>query len=198
MKNIFKISLIGLILFGTTISCTDSDLAIDTLYDTVDTSGAILRILEFPDDLVNSSGNPPLNNTMNFLMEVQQGDGSFTPDFKEVRVYLSSFDDQDQVFPTSDASGNPLGELLFRTIPESEFAEISSVNGLPQTSLMILTQEFKDSFPTAVLTIPTFIVIRFELEMSDGRVWNDTNAGTTLSGPYLSSPFTRTVIFLNI
>ena len=198
MKNIFKISLIGLFLFGTTISCKDSDLAIDTLYDTVDTSGSILRILQFPADLVNSSGNPPLTNSMNFLMEVQQGDGSFTPDFKEVRVYLSSFNDQDKVFPTLDTSGNPLGEVLFRTMPQAEFDELSSVNGLPQTSLEILTQEFKDTFPTAVITIPTFIFIRFELEMSDGRVWTNTNSGVTLSGPYLSSPFQRTVIFLNI
>jgi hypothetical protein len=68
MKNIFKISLIGLVLFGTTISCKDSDLPIDTLYETVDTSGSILRILEFPNDIVNSSGNQPLRNSMDFLM----------------------------------------------------------------------------------------------------------------------------------
>jgi hypothetical protein len=110
---------------------------------------------------------------------------------------MSSSNDQDKEFPTLDAAFNPLGEVLFRTIPQAEFAELSSVNGLPQKSLLIPTQEFLDTFPTAVITIPTFIQIRFELEMSDGRVWTNTNAGTTLSGPYLSSPFTRTVIFLN-
>ncbi len=55
-----------------------------------------------------------------------------------------------------------------------------------------------DLFPEAVLSPPTFIVSRFELEMTDGRIWNDENAGTTLSGPYFESPFTYKTIFLPI
>ena len=197
MKNIFKISLIGLIIFGATVSCEESDVAIDTLYEEVDTSGSILRILDFPEDVVNLSGNPPLTNNIEFIMEVQEGAGTPTPDFKEVRIYLSSFKDQDGEFPNLDVDGNELGEILYRTISAAGFEETSEVNGFPQTTFAYTTPEFIEAFPTGDFGAANFIVTRFELEMNDGRVWSQFNAGTTLTGPYLSSPFTKTTIFLN-
>ena len=53
MKNIYKIFLVGLIAAGSTISCTDSELAIDSLYEGVDKSGAFIRTIESPFQLVN-------------------------------------------------------------------------------------------------------------------------------------------------
>jgi len=184
-----------MVTFGIT-SCEDSDLQIDQLYENVDTSGAILRILEYPADLVNLTGGPVLN-TIDFLFEVQEYDGSFTPDFKEVRVYMSAFDDQDLVFPSVDVDGNVIGEFLFKTIPSSEFDELSTVNGLPQSNYNTTTRSLLDeTFATAVFGKANPIIVnRFELEMSDGRVWTDSNAGATLSGPYFESPFLVRTIF---
>ena len=86
MKNIFKSILVTIIIIGGFSSCSDSDLAIDNLYDEVNTTGSVLRILEKPLDLLNNDGEE--KSCLCFLVEVQQGDGSFTPDFKEVRVKI--------------------------------------------------------------------------------------------------------------
>ena len=197
MKNIFKTFLIVLVAFGIT-SCEESDLQIDQLYDNVDSSGAVLRILEFPADLVNLSGGA-VPNFVEFTFEVQEGDGSFSPNFKEVRYYMSLFKDQDLINPVLDAEGNVLGEILIQTISAAEFDVLSDINGLPQHTVNIPTQDVIDVlFPTGIITPPTFIVSRFELEMTDGRVWTDENAGATLSGPYFESPFFYKTIFLPI
>jgi hypothetical protein len=197
MKNIFKTFLILLVAFGIT-SCEDSDLQIDQLYDNVDTSGAVLRILEFPADLVNLSGGA-VPNFVELTFEVQEGDGSFTPNFTEVRYYMSLYKDQDLIEPVTDEDGNILGEVLVQTISAAEFDVLSDVNGLPQHTANVTTQSIVDDiFPTAVVSPPTFIVSRFELEMTDGRVWTDENAGATLSGPYFDSPFLIRTIFLPI
>ncbi len=199
MKNIFKTLLIILVAFGIT-SCEDSDLQIDQLYDNVDTSGSVLRIIDYPADLVNLTGGEIVPNTIDFLFEVQQGDGSMTPDFKEVRIYLTPYDDQDLVFLTVDVDGNEIGESLYKTIPASEFAELSVINGLPQSNYNTETRFLLDDYwATAVFGKANPIVVnRFELEMNDGRVWTDSNAGATLSGPYFESPFlTRTIFKVN-
>lgn len=199
MKHIFKTFLIVLVVFGIT-SCEDSDLQIDALYDNVDTTGSVLRILDYPGDLVNISGGAILSNSIDFLFEVQEGDGSFMPNFIEVRAYLSAYDDQDLTIPTVDIDGNEIGEFLYRTFSASDFDELSEINGLPQTYYNTTTRFLLDElFPTAVFgKANSLIVNRFELEMTDGRIWTDSNAGTTLSGPYFESPFfVRTIFKIN-
>jgi hypothetical protein len=197
MKNIFKSILVAIIIIGGFSSCTDSDLAIDTLYSEVDTTGAALRILDYPEDIINVTGGN-FDNCLCFLVEVQEGDGSFTPNFSEVRVYISTFDDQDTEIPTTDGDGNEFGNILYQTIPNASFAELSPVNGLPMYQISIPTVDMVAAFPGADFNTPSFIVTSFELEMTDGRVWSVTNAGSTLSGPYFESPFTYKTIFLNI
>ena len=195
MKNIFKTFLIVFIVFGIT-SCEESDLAIDTLYEEVDTTGSLLRTLEFPADLVNLSGGG-VPNSVDFTFEVQEGDGSSAPDFKEVRYYMSLYKDQDLIDPVLDEDGNELGERLIITYSASEFDEISDINGLPMKSISVPTQDILDVyFPEAVVTPPSFIISRFELEMNDGRVWSDYNAGATLTGAFMESPFFYKTIFL--
>lgn len=196
MKNIFKSILIAIVIAGGFTSCSDSDLAIDKLYNEVDVTGAVLRVLDYPDDIINVSGGN-FSNCLCFLVEVQEGDGSFTPNFAEVRVYISTYDDQDTEVPTTDADGNEFGEVLYQTIPNVSFDELSPVNGLPMYQISIPTPEMVEAFPGAEFNTPSFIVTRFELEMTDGRVWGVHNAGTTLSGPYFESPFTYKTIFLN-
>ena len=197
MKNIFKSILVAIVVLGSFTSCEESDLAIDTLYDEVDTSGAALRMLAYPEDLVNISGGN-FSNCMCYTMEVQEGQGTPTPDFKEVRVYFSSFDDQDLEIPTTDADGNEFSEVLYQTITSAEFDQLSPVNNLPMYELSIPMEELITAFPGAQFTVPSFIFTRFELEMNDGRVWSVNNAGATMSGPYFESAFARKTIFLNI
>ncbi len=197
MKNIFKTFLAGLVLMGFVSSCEESTLPIDSLYDNVDTSGAFIRTIIAPSSGPHniSGGNFP--NTIDATIEVQEGNGSGTPTFTEVRVYLSTFNDQDQIFPTLDNNGNELGEEILATLPASEFTP-SEVNGLPSNSFSIPTQTVIDNYPTGVFTIPTFIYIRLELQLADGRVFTDTNVGPTVAtGNYFDSPFFYNIIFLN-
>jgi len=182
MKNIFKSILVAIIVIGGFTSCTESDLAIDNLYDNVDTSGSALRILSYPEDIIGLPGGN-FDNCLCFTVEVQQGDGSFYPEFKEVRVRLQVFSDQDTELPISE-------QVLYRTIPASEFVELSPANGLPYLEIAMESQDVYDLFTNSgtQFTIPAFIQTNFELEMSDGRIWDVSNAGATLSGPYFESP----------
>ena len=52
MKNIFKSILVAIVVLGSFTSCEESDLSIDTLYNEVDTTGAALRMLSYPEDLM--------------------------------------------------------------------------------------------------------------------------------------------------
>lgn len=198
MKNIFKTLLAGLILLGTTVSCEESSLFIDDLYDNVDNTGAVVRTLVAPADLIYlTPGNNNRATSIDMTLEVQEGDGSQPPTFTELRVFVSPFDDQDLLIPTSDDQGNPLGETQVMTIPASEW-ELSEGNGLPSTSLSIEAQSIVDIYPTAVFTVPTFIATRLELHMADGRVFTNTNAGATIAtSDFYASPFLYKTIFIN-
>lgn len=194
MKNVIKIFLVGMFLIGSTISCSDSERSIDELYDTVDTGGAFIRTLEQPLGLVNVTD--PEKNTIESLIEIQEGNGSVDPDFKEVRMYIQTFQDQDQIDATVDTSGNPTGESLLATFPASDFTP-SDVSGLPSTNLSVMTQSILDSNPNTVFTFPTFIFLRLELEMNDGTVYTNTNVGPTVaSGNYFLASFFYNIIFL--
>ena len=100
MKNIFKLILAAL-LVGTTFSCTESDALITQILDNVDTeSGVVLRTVQKPQDLV--SLNNPANNVILYTVEIQEGNGSTVPDFKEMRSYVDLYQDQDLIEPVVD------------------------------------------------------------------------------------------------
>ena len=126
MKNIYKSILVAIVMIGGFSSCSDSNLSIDTLYDEVNTSGSILRILTPPADIIGLPDQTTFPAVLDFLVEVQQGDGSFTPDFKEVRVKIELFDNQDA---TPESSYTP--NILYQTIPSASFDVLSEVNKLP-------------------------------------------------------------------
>ena len=91
-----------------------------------------------------------------------------------------------------------IGETLLNTIPSSVF-EASEVNNLPSTQISIPLQEVVDLLPGAQFSVPTFIYIRLELEMTDGRIFTDVNVGPTVStGNYFIAPFFYNIIFLNL
>jgi hypothetical protein len=197
MKNIYKSILVAIVMIGGFSSCSDSNLSIDTLYDDVNTSGSILRILTPPADIIGLPGQTTFPTVLDFLVEVQQGDGSFTPDFVEVRMKIQLFADQDASVPIEGAP-----QILYQTILSSEFEELlGSSNGLPMYQIEIPTEDIIASYPGVEFPGLVFLVTNFELEMTeldaDGNhiVWDVTNAGATLSGPYMSSPFSWKTIF---
>ena len=194
MKNIYKLLLIGLVLIGSTVSCTDSELAIDSLYEGVDLTGAFIRTIDAPLELVSLTN--PDTNFIAANIEIQEGTGAGPSTFTEVRIFVSTFNDQDQLEPTLDAQGNPFSEILLSTLPAADFVP-SEVNRLPSNSFNIPTQTVSDLYPGAVFTLPTFIYVRLELELADGRVFTDINVGPTVAtGNYFNAPFFYNIIFL--
>lgn len=177
-------------------SCTDSEALIDQVLDTVDTEtgGVVRTVVQFP-DLVSLTN--PANNELKATIEIQQGNGSFLPDFKEVRVYVRLYLDQDLVEPVTTDDGAEVPEQLLETYDASTF-EIST-NGLPRRDVVIPTQGIVDLYPNSTLAPPRFIALRLELEMNDGTIFTNTDVGPNVSGGlYFNSPFLYRIIFLPI
>lgn len=185
MKKIVKFLMIVALI--STYSCSDSEAIIDQVLNNVGTGYAV-RVLEGPAAIVaiDSETNP---DTIDFTLEIQRGNGSLAPEFKEVRLYLSLFSNATLTEPLLDDNGNPLAEVLFETIDSSLFSETSAVNGLPMYPGSIPAQQVIDSYPTVTLPSSTFAKIRIELEANDGTVYSEANAGGTLGGAYFNSSF---------
>ena len=196
MKTLAKIFMLGIAISFS--ACSESDATINTVLETVDTeSGAILRTLVDLPDLVTVTN--PANNVINTTVEVQQGNGSFVPDFKEVNLYVEVFNDQDLQDPLLTDAGAEIGELYLQTFDASQFA-ISS-NGLPRTDLSVVIQDVADIYTaqSASPGVPSFMALRFEIVMNDGRTFSNESVGATISGGiYFNSPFLFKVIFLPI
>jgi hypothetical protein len=196
MKTLAKIFILVAAISFT--ACSDSEATINQVLDTVDTeSGAVLRTLvDFP-DLVTITNEA--NNVINSTIEVQQGNGSFVPDFKEVNLYVQIYNDQDLIDPLLTDDGNEIGELFLQTFDASQFS-ISS-NGLPRTDISIVVQDVADLYAAQSATpgVPSFMALRFEIVMNNGTVISNNNVGVTISGGiYFNSPFLFKVIFLPI
>lgn len=177
-------------------SCSDSEALIDNVLDTVNTeTGGIVRtVVSFP-DLVSLTN--PANNTINSTIEVQQGNGTFVPDFKEVRAYVRLYLDQDLNEAVTTDDGVEIPEQLLDTYEASTF-EVSS-NGLPRRDISIATQGIVDLYPNSTLAPPRFIALRLELEMNDGTIYTNTDVGPNVSGGlYFNAPYLYRVIFLPI
>ncbi|MBX2827326.1 MAG: hypothetical protein KTR22_04155 [Flavobacteriaceae bacterium] len=187
MKNIFKYLMLAMVVLAG-VSCEDSDLIIDEVLDSVDTeSGAVVRTISDLPSLVTATNET--NNFLELILEVQQGNGSFIPDFTEVRVYLQLWEDQDLTTSVTD-------EALLTSFASSEFS--IDANGLPRGTFIVPTQLFLDTFPNAEIPVPSFAALRLELEMADGTVFTNTDVGGQVSGGiYFNAPFFYRVIFLN-
>ncbi len=197
MKKIIKIFTLC-ILTIVAFSCSESDLIIDDVYENVDNSGAIIRTLVSPSTGPHNISGGSFPNAIEMTLEIQEGNGSVQPDFKEVRVYMSPFNDQDQEFPTLDANDNEIGETLLDILVPSQF-ELSEVNNLPSTEVSIPLQQVVDILEGAQFTTPTFIYVRLELEMNDGRIFTVGSVGPNVeTGNFYLTPFYYNIIFLNI
>jgi hypothetical protein len=194
MKNIVKIFMLGL-LFSFA-SCTDSEALIDNVLETVNTeTGGVVRTVVPLPDLVTLTN--PAANSINTTFEVQQGNGSFVPDFKEVRAYIRLYLDQDLIEPVTTDDGAEVPEQLLETFDASTFA--ISTNGLPRRDVTIETQGIVDLYPNSTLAPPRFIALRLELEMTDGTIYTNTDVGPNVSGGlYFNAPFLYRIIFLPI
>ena len=197
MKNIVKIIVLGLLISFT--SCSDSEVLIDEVYDSVDTeTGVVVRTVSPPAELVSLTN--PDNNNISLTIEVQEGNGSTVPDFKEVRAYVRLYADQDLAEPLTTENGGEILETL-SGVADSSIFELSP-NGLPRGDFSFPTQQIVDGYVAAgaVLEdfpVPTFIALRLEVEMTDGRIYTNTDVSVAVGGGvYFVSPYFYRIIFL--
>ena len=180
-------------------SCSDSEVLIDEVYDSVDTeTGVVVRTVSPPAELVSLTN--PDNNNISLTIEVQEGNGSTVPDFKEVRAYVRLYADQDLAEPLTTENGGEILETL-SGVADSSIFELSP-NGLPRGDFSFPTQQIVDGYVAAgaVLEdfpVPTFIALRLEVEMTDGRIYTNTDVSVAVGGGvYFVSPYFYRIIFL--
>lgn len=202
MKNILKLTSIVLLFVATFTSCSESDTVADYIRNNVDTeTGYILRVKEVANQLItiNETTNPNWTNEPYRYFEVQQGNGSFVPEFKEVRVYVGFFGDQDFAEPLNFLDGTPMSEVLMQTITSGEF-ENSDDTGLPNYDFTHFTTDFLDLFPD--LDVPSsesYIRLRYELELNDGTIINEEYVNENVAGGnYFHSAFRSTMVLIPI
>ena len=177
------IGIIGLLLMFS-MSCSDSDEIVDQINDGV-TRGAILRTIDLISNSVaiNSATNV-LNAGEEFsvVLEFQDNEDGNLLDVMNVFV---SYDDN-----TDDDVDNSRAEVLVEAIPASSFTAGS--RGFPQIAYAISAQEMQSvvglSNEQLGLGGDRFRV-RFEVVLTDGRVFSQADNSGTITGSFFNSPF---------
>ena len=197
MKTLKIIFLIQLFVLASLTSCKKPDNTIYDVLNNTDMNGVVLRTLnmsELPSlvTLTNAA-----NNFVDLNIEVQENQGDFVPDFKEVRVYVSFYQEQEQENFVEDGDGNPTSEVLLMSVPSSDFT--IGAHGLPVHNFHLTTQDMVDLLPdSTVFPTPAFMKVRLEIEMTDGRIYtDDTGNGMVASSQYFASPFAYVFVYIN-
>jgi len=180
MKNLYKYVFMGILALGLG-SCDDDEENVSvTVQDTVET-GAILRTV----DLISNSLPIGIEDA-NFSVLLEEQD-EFGGDLLEsVDVFLTYSDGSPDV---GDSSAAITDEVMVRNIAASDFTD--GPFGLPRFELTItliemlaLTNlEAEDIFGGDRFTT------RLVLNLTDGRVFSDFNAGGIITGGFFASPF---------
>lgn len=195
MKNIKYILLSLSIISFTFTSCEDSDNLIDEVYETVGTDGFILRTINEPLGLIEIVD--PEANSLDMTVEVQQGNGSETPDLKEVRMYFQFFLNAQLTEPVLTTGGAETQRVLFQTFTLSE--SYIGDNALPRFDISVLAEAIRGTLPEdAELPTNSFLQLSFEVESNEGIIYDaSTVSGALAGGSYSSTPFQYRIRFRN-
>jgi len=172
-KNKFLIALVAAVLFA---SCKTDDKLVDEILATVE-RGAIVRTISAEGTSWNS-----VDDTETITLELEAQDEQDGGLLKEVRFYVDLVDN------TPDNTVDP-AEVLFTTIPASEWAP--GAFGLPRTTFSATLAEVAGALGLSLgdYNCGDQFNIRLELELTDGRVWTNTDlAGTVSGGSFFASP----------
>ena len=181
MKNKILITIFGFAMMFFT-SCQEGDNIVDEVIDG-QTTGAVLRTIE-----IISSDLPIGNEEAAFSVIIEAQDEQNGGLLDSVDVFVT-FSDNSQ--DSGDSSNAITDEVFVRTIPASDFA-VDPSNNLPRTTVTIPLTEFLSLVnlqPDDIFGGDVFQV-RFELKLTDGRVFSDYNAsGNIANSAYFNSPF---------
>lgn len=182
MKKILnKILIIALILTAT-FSCKDPDNAVYTVTEDFE-YGAVLRTLE----ITNLNFNI-FDLESEFAIEFEEQDEEYGDLLSKVDVYVSH---------VNNTAGTTSSEVLATSLSASEFS-LSEDNQLPSAEFAM---SFSETLSVLSLSDGEYFggdefVFRLELTLTDGRVFTDADASSTLEGSYFSSPFSYTATII--
>ncbi len=172
-KNKFLIALVAAVLFA---SCKTDDKLVDEILATVE-RGAIVRTISAEGTSWNT-----VDETETITLELEAQDEKDGALLKEVRFYVDLVD---------NTPGNTVdpAEVLFETIPASEWA--LGEFGYPRTTFSTTLGDVAGALGLSLgdYNCGDQINIRLELELTDGRMWTNTDlAGTVSGGSFFASP----------
>jgi hypothetical protein len=174
-KSIY--SFFGIFALAFIIQCSEPENPIYTVLNDF-TKGAVIRTIEIKSAEFNS-----FNDTTFFEVMIEEQDEENGDLLQEVRVYIS-FDDN-----TSSNGTTSKPETLYSTIPAGNFVEGES--GLPRTSFKISLAQALEGLSLSLdeFTGGDAIDIRFELQLTDGRIFTNTDSTGSLQQSFFSSPY---------
>ncbi|GAB5472564.1 MAG: hypothetical protein Mars2KO_06630 [Maribacter sp.] len=190
MKKYFNtriaIALIGL---ATLVSaCADADKVFDEVQADV-TRGAILRGFEIVStQLVYDTAVNALVDGEEFSIVIQEQDQQNGALLSEVEVYVGYEDE------TEGGTDNDKSEVLLETLPASSFT--IDEFGLPSRPYSISGATLQSTLGLADTDISggDNFTVRFELVLTDGRRFTNTNNSGTITGSFFASPFLYEVV----
>ncbi|MGS2740223.1 hypothetical protein [Sinomicrobium sp. M5D2P17] len=171
-------------------SC-DGDKTVDMVYNEM-TRGAILRTIDIESDETPYNYDTSQFENSSFTIVLEEMDYEDGTLLQEVRAYIR-FQDNTDLESTLD-EGISTDEVLFTTIPASEFA--TGDDGLPRYTFSITVDEMIATTGIDITEVKggDNWIASFELELTDGRIFNKSTVGATVSGgAYFASPFTYTI-----
>jgi len=182
MKKIVKI-LLSLVFVVSFNSCSDSNNVIDVVLD--HETGAILRTLEVLSNTLNSS-----DPSTEFSVSIEEQDGEDGGLLKAVHVHVSIKD------LTPDNGTTVAEDMLVKTIDASAFS--AGPHGLPRA---IISATFAEAEAAMGLNSSThapgdLFIFELKLELTDGRVFDASNAGGSVTGGFFDSPFKYNTLIL--
>lgn len=182
MKNIFKV-LMSLLVVASFNSCKNSSNVIDDVLEYG--TGAVLRTISVNSNTLNS-GDP----STEFSVTVEEQDGEDGGLFKAVHIYGTLRD-------LSPDNGNTVAsDILIKTIDAADFT--MGPVGLPRGTVSATYGETAAAMGlnNSNATGGDIIVYVLKLELTDGRVFDDTNAGGSITGGFFASPFRYNALLL--
>ncbi|MBT8273667.1 MAG: hypothetical protein KJO77_07670 [Bacteroidia bacterium] len=174
-QNNFILSLFAVLLIA---SCTSRDNVIDDVLDGVE-NGAVLRTTQ-----VFNADIPLGDETAVWSIEIEYQDvldGAGL--LSEVRVYAGFKDNNDDGVDVNAA------EVIFQTIPAADFSP--GPFDLPRAIITLSAAEMLNAFGLTFddTNSGDQYQIRLEVELTDGRIFTNTDAAGIITGGFFASPY---------
>lgn len=180
MRRFQIISALALAVLVTACNKKDNKL-VDEVSATVE-RGAIVRTISTDGASWNVLDDTSDSGTSTTTLELEAQDIQDGGLLREVRFYVNFVDNTDDATTTTT-------ETLLRTIPASEW--VPDVWALPRTTFSTTLAECASLLGIVFgdFNCGDAFNIRLELELTDGRIWTNTDlAGTVSGGSYFASP----------